>query len=189
MNNLLIDSNIFSNNLNELMGERNFTQQDIADRTGISQATISRYLKPSCSPSKTNVMSLSVLFYVNLPWLCRGSGRKYVVGYNPLDPNEPGKTYIDERERVRSLKLNPEDEIYIDQVAEIFSSGDIGIAAALKANITQFHEAVKDRQQQAEDRKTIKALEKEVKGLKKELKREKKSTTSSGNNPAAAEGE
>jgi len=92
----LIDGKTFSNNLKRLLDERNLTQNDVCKGTGISQATISRYLKPNCKPIKINVMSLAAFFYVNLKWLARGEGPKYAIYFDPLIDNDKGKIINEE---------------------------------------------------------------------------------------------
>jgi len=92
----LIDGKTFSKNLKRLLDERNLTQNDVCKGTGISQATISRYLKPNCKPIKINVMSLAAFFYVNLKWLAMGEGPKYAIYFDPRIDNDKGKIINEE---------------------------------------------------------------------------------------------
>jgi len=87
MNIEIINPTIFAKNLKHLMDERKITQKDVEKETGISQASISRYLRPGASPTKVNVMALALFFEVSLPWLARGSGSKYRA-IAEKEPNE-----------------------------------------------------------------------------------------------------
>lgn len=50
---------IFATNLAEIMEEQGYTQEDLARATGLTQATISRYLNKKLMPSVRAVINLS----------------------------------------------------------------------------------------------------------------------------------
>jgi len=74
------------------------------------------------------------------------------------------------------------EQVYIDAVVEIFDSGERGTIEALKSNITQFQEQVRDKQRMQD-------LEKQVAQLTKQLKVEKNGNDSSNNPGDNAENE
>lgn len=53
---------IFAGNLRSLLEENHMTQQDLANATGISKATISRYLKAQCMPSVNALVNIAYEF-------------------------------------------------------------------------------------------------------------------------------
>ena len=55
--------------LNELMSEYGLRQQDLANRTGISKATISHYVKNEREPKQDKIAVISKAFDVDPAWL------------------------------------------------------------------------------------------------------------------------
>lgn len=53
---------IFAGNLQSLMDEERMSQNELAKRTGISQATISRYLSARCMPSVNALINIAHVF-------------------------------------------------------------------------------------------------------------------------------
>lgn len=53
---------IFAGNLQSLMDEERMSQNELSRRTGISQATISRYLNAQCMPSVNALVSIAHVF-------------------------------------------------------------------------------------------------------------------------------
>lgn len=51
--------NIFAGNLRSLLEENRMSQRDLARATGISEATISRYLKAQCMPSVNALVNIA----------------------------------------------------------------------------------------------------------------------------------
>lgn len=49
----------FAINLRELLRQSHMTQQELADRTGISKGTISRYLNAQCMPSVNALVNIA----------------------------------------------------------------------------------------------------------------------------------
>jgi transcriptional regulator with XRE-family HTH domain len=77
MNKEIIDKIKFSRNLNRLCVLKGWVkdrQQRLADLTGMSQPTISRYLAGNTTPNKLTVMHLAADLQVNLAWLAHGDG-------------------------------------------------------------------------------------------------------------------
>lgn len=64
------------------------------------------------------------------------------------------------------LKVDPGEAVYIRKVREVLASGETATAEALKANIDQFHEKVRERRSGRQLTERVEALEKEVRGLK-----------------------
>ena len=52
---------IFSNNLIELIRDRGYTQADLADDTGLSEATISAYINKRRIPKVTTLLNLALV--------------------------------------------------------------------------------------------------------------------------------
>lgn len=55
---------IFAGNLQSLMDERQMSQSELSRRTGISQGTISRYLRAETMPSVNALVNIAYVF----PW-------------------------------------------------------------------------------------------------------------------------
>lgn len=53
---------IFAGNLQSLMNEERMSQNELSRRTGISQATISRYLNAQCMPSVNALVNITHVF-------------------------------------------------------------------------------------------------------------------------------
>ena len=62
----LFSSASFSRALVQLMAERGWTQKDLANASGISQPSVSRYLKESTEPKVSDLISLARAFGVTL---------------------------------------------------------------------------------------------------------------------------
>ena len=52
---------IFSNNLIELIRDRGYTQADLAEDTGLSEATISAYINKRRIPKVTTLLNLALV--------------------------------------------------------------------------------------------------------------------------------
>jgi len=65
------------------------------------------------------------------------------------------------------------DSAYLADVEEVLKSNETGVVAALKANIVQFREIVRERKQREEDKKRIQVLENQVNQLAFERKTER----------------
>lgn len=50
---------IFGENLKEMLEDANMTQQELADATGISQATISKYIKGTQMPTAKAIVNIT----------------------------------------------------------------------------------------------------------------------------------
>ena len=50
---------IFADNLTSLMGDRGYSQNDLAEETGLDKATISRYLNRLRVPSVKSIINLA----------------------------------------------------------------------------------------------------------------------------------
>lgn len=50
---------IFSNNLKELLDNRNYTQRDLAVETGIHETTISRYINKQLMPGVKTLLNIA----------------------------------------------------------------------------------------------------------------------------------
>ena len=71
---------IFGRNIKALLSENKLKQWQLAEITGISQATICRYAQGSASnPNKINIHAMAHHFKVNIPWLLRGVEPKYAI--------------------------------------------------------------------------------------------------------------
>ena len=81
------------------------------------------------------------------------------------------------------------DSAYLKDVEEIMASKESGIIAALRANIVQFREMVRDRQEMQKDKNRIKKLENDVEQLSRQLNIEKNAGNSSPNAGSTAENE
>lgn len=53
---------IFSGNLRSLLEEEGITQQELADETGLSKSTISRYINGQMMPSVSALVSIAHVF-------------------------------------------------------------------------------------------------------------------------------
>lgn len=91
MNEIKINKHIFANNIRRLMNMMKLSQTDLANETGISQSTISRYIKPDCNPTKINIKTLASFFFVNVIWLTTGKGPKWKVFFDPGKDDDKGK--------------------------------------------------------------------------------------------------
>lgn len=60
--------NIFSGNLRSLLDETGMTQQELANKTGLSKATISKYLNGQVMPSVAALVNIYHVFnqYLNV---------------------------------------------------------------------------------------------------------------------------
>ena len=74
------------------MEKKGITQNHIEEGTGISQPTISRYLRPNARPSRGNVMMIARYLRVSPAWLARGEGPKY-----PEIPEEDVSLFQDKK--------------------------------------------------------------------------------------------
>lgn len=54
---------IFSGNLKSLLDETGMTQQELANKTGLSKATISKYLNGQVMPSVAALVNIYHVFY------------------------------------------------------------------------------------------------------------------------------
>lgn len=65
--------NVFGKRLKQLRKENNKTQEEVANQTKITRATLSRYEKGEIEPPITTVMDLASFFNVSLDWLAGNS--------------------------------------------------------------------------------------------------------------------
>lgn len=70
---------IFAGNLQSLMDELEMSQSELSRRTGISQGTISRYLRAETMPSVNALVNIACVF----PW---ATINDLVCFYERLDP-------------------------------------------------------------------------------------------------------
>lgn len=61
---------IFGDNLCEIIDESGYSQMEIADLTGISQSTISKYIRKRMMPSLRNVINLAYVLHCDIRDLC-----------------------------------------------------------------------------------------------------------------------
>jgi len=73
--NISSDINNFGDRLDAVMKENDLKQNDIADRTGVSQATVSGWLNGSL-PQPRTALALSKAIGVSMRWLMTGHGEK-----------------------------------------------------------------------------------------------------------------
>lgn len=59
----------FKTRLDQLLREYDINQKDLSERTGITQATISRYLAGERDPVSSNIEKIAQYFNVQIHWL------------------------------------------------------------------------------------------------------------------------
>lgn len=62
---------LFSKNLKRMMEEDNITQKELADEIGISQQTISKYLRGESIPSLTTVINIAEVLFCSVDELLK----------------------------------------------------------------------------------------------------------------------
>ena len=122
MNKEIIKPVIFANNLRLLMEKKGITQNHIEEGTGISQSTISRYLRPNARPSRGNVMMIARYLRVSPAWLARGEGPKY-----PEIPEEDVSLFQDKKlaREINAVYLagnGTETRLFVDKRVDLNAS-------------------------------------------------------------------
>lgn len=59
----------FGNSLKELIDDSGYSQREIADAAGLSEATISRYIKGSVMPTAKAIINLSLVLNTDADYL------------------------------------------------------------------------------------------------------------------------
>ncbi len=81
------NKNLFSENLKKIMFEKNLNQQEVADKIGVAQTIVSRWIKGIRNPSLSSVKKLSAVFDVPL---------NYFIG----DVNEDKDFIADDKDKI-----------------------------------------------------------------------------------------
>lgn len=77
--NFTVDYNTFQKRLRDLIESRGKLVQDVAEETGISKITLSRYLNNHREPDLKYVVALAQYFNVSIDWILGFSGDKFEV--------------------------------------------------------------------------------------------------------------
>lgn len=75
--NFAVDFTIFQRRLRELLDNRGIMSQQVAEDTGISKITLSRYLNNHREPDLKYVVALAQYFNVSIEWILGLSGDKF----------------------------------------------------------------------------------------------------------------
>lgn len=105
------------NRLKKALSEREMTQQDLADKTGISKSSISQYLSGYAKPKDDRVYAISLALNINEAWL---------LGYDvPMERgvtnDTPDPYYIDPEvaEIAQQIKDNPGKRALFDATRDV----------------------------------------------------------------------
>ena len=85
---LLISMTTLSNRLIEVMNERQISQEKLAEKSGVSQATICK-LKTGRSFGSRKMSQIALALGVNTDWLSLGNGSKYPGQTNEATNQQP----------------------------------------------------------------------------------------------------
>lgn len=58
--------NLFGENLKKLMDEKNITAAELAEKTNLSRATISKYINKKQSPKPKAIINLSIVLGISI---------------------------------------------------------------------------------------------------------------------------
>lgn len=72
-----VDYNIFQKRLRDLIESRGKLVQEVAEETGISKITLSRYLNNHREPDLRYVVALAQYFNVSIDWILGFNGDKF----------------------------------------------------------------------------------------------------------------
>lgn len=67
--------------LKELRKKTNFTQQDIADRLGVSRNSVNRFENEGLTPSTDNLIKLAIIYNISLDYLLGLGKESYLYLY------------------------------------------------------------------------------------------------------------
>lgn len=105
------------NRLKKALSEREMTQQDLADKTGISKSSISQYLSGYAKPKDDRVYAISLALNINEAWL---------LGYDvPMERgvtnDTPEPYYLDPEvaEIAQAIKENPGKRALFDATRDV----------------------------------------------------------------------
>lgn len=105
------------NRLKKALSEREMTQQDLADKTGISKSSISQYLSGYAKPKDDRVYAISLALNINEAWL---------LGYDvPMERGVTNDTkepyYLDPEvaEIAQQIKENPGKRALFDATRDV----------------------------------------------------------------------
>lgn len=75
----IIDYSVFKKNLRDLIDSRGMMVVQVADETGISKITLSRYLNGHRIPDLEYVIRLAKFFNVSVDWMLGLTGEKFDI--------------------------------------------------------------------------------------------------------------
>lgn len=134
------------------------TQKDIAELLGLKQQNFSNRKRKGTLLKEIVNKCIEIHPEVNLHWLITGEGIKthnHDLSYDHIaESQQPFKT------------INLNDKLYCQAIQEIFQSGEHATIEALKANISQFHEKIKDREWMKDMENKFDTLQKEIEHIK-----------------------
>lgn len=106
------------NRLKKALSERGFTQQDLADKTGISKSSISQYLSGYAKPKDDRVYAISLALDINEAWLL---GYDVPMERGVTDNDTPDPYYIDPEvaEIAQQIKDNPGKRALFDATRDV----------------------------------------------------------------------
>lgn len=157
MKKIIYDRPDLARNLKAMMTRDGVNQKDIHVATGVSQSTVSRYLRGTTEATRVFIFALAAYFRVTPEWLL---GQKeaektlklvknpQTAGYN-IPAGNPG-VVKDERHPMH------------DAIDRIMTSHDATTILALKVNINMFLEKVKEKQDKKKLKNRLKRIEKEI---------------------------
>ena len=99
---------IFEERVKELMIRRNVNQKELANKTGISEASLSRYLKGTSKPRMDVLVNIAKYFEVDVNTLTNNSDKKlsrneaYVQTYSLVTRN---KTKLSRKQKDEIIKI------------------------------------------------------------------------------------
>ena len=109
---------LLKNRLKKALSERGFTQQDLADKTGISKSSISQYLSGYAKPKDDRVYAISLALDINEAWLL---GYDVPMERGVTDNDTPDPYYIDPEvaEIAQQIKDNPGKRALFDATRDV----------------------------------------------------------------------
>lgn len=133
------------------------TEKEVAELLGLKQQNFSNRKRKGTLLKELINKCVELHPRVNLHWLITGEGIKYthdLIHNHVLENQQQFQT------------LNSDNQFYFQAVKEIFESNETATIEALKANISQFHEKIKDREWMKKMENKFDALQKEIENIK-----------------------